>query len=173
MPALFCLRPMYSTSNCTTPSPSSRSSKACRSARCTATVRLPNFSSSCDTGIVERTSFRHVRISALPTGPPISRSAWARPNSFKAAVALAVRERPAPTSFNSRARSKTTVSIPAFRSAIAAESPPIPAPITIAFTQDTFRSTKDHKIDHSAVQATPGMRMFVASRSDGLVKSSQ
>jgi hypothetical protein len=73
-------------------------------------------------------------------------------------------ERPAPTSLNSRTRSKSTVSIPAFRSAIAAESPPIPVPITIAFTLDTFRYSRDLKIDHCVAQATLGTRMFLLQR---------
>ncbi len=65
-------------------------------------------------------------------GLPAACTASYRPIFFSAFIALAHKEMPAPISRSSPARSKTVASTPARRSAIAAESPPMPPPTTMA-----------------------------------------
>ena len=69
----------------------------------------------------------------------IADAAWARtgsptPSASSARSALGHRLRPAPTSVNSGARSRTSTCQPRWVSAIADASPAIPPPTTIAFT---------------------------------------
>src|SRR5215217_2657637 len=99
----------------------------------TAALGAPSLFSSSSAGTSVSVSPRQERIRAAEAGVPSRRTFSERPNSSSALTAFAARSNPAPTSRSSPARSKTVVSTPALRSAIAAVRPLMPAPTIIAF----------------------------------------
>src|SRR5918998_1256145 len=96
-----------------------------------ATLGVPTFFSRSPAGLPVSTRPRQERISKTEAGVPRPPTARARPSRPRAFWALAASSRPAPTTPSSGVRSSTATSKPARRNAIAADSPPMPAPATI------------------------------------------